>query len=105
MLRVEVTKDSARSRSSACSRWRDVGRAQVHQRVGLAGDRVRADHLRVSPRGRPDLRRRRPAGAEQLDEGFRGPADGGRVDDGGESPDDPGGSKPVDPALDRRGGE
>ena len=105
MLRVEVTNGLGPQPLQRRLQVRDVGRAQVHQRVGLAGDRVRADHLGVSPGGRRDLRRRGAPGAEQLDERLGGPADGGRVDDGGESPDHPGGSQPVDPSLDRRGGE
>ena len=47
MLRVEVMKGSARSRSSDLLQVLDVGGAQVHQGVGFAGDRVGADHLRV----------------------------------------------------------
>ena len=86
MLRVEMMNGSARSRSSACSRCGNVGRAQVDQGVGLAGDGVGADHLGM-PAGRGgDLGRRGAAGAEQLDERLGRPADRGRVDDRGEVP-------------------
>ena len=53
MLRVEVTNGSARSRLQRLLQVADVGRAQVHERVGLAGDRVRADHLGMPPGGHP----------------------------------------------------
>src|SRR5215469_2332023 len=60
-----------------------VGRPDVDQGVGLAGDRAGLHHLGMPAHRRADLRRRGASPAEQLDVRLGGPAEHRRVHPGG----------------------
>ena len=84
---------------------RDVGRAHVDERVGVAAHRVRRDDLgltgeRLAQRARAHVRR-----AVDLDERLGVLAERAGVDERGEARDDAGRAQPVDAPLDRRRGE
>src|SRR4051794_12390605 len=78
----------------------DVGCAQVHERVGLTGDRVGRDDLVLSGERLAQRHRAHVRLAVDLDEGLRVLPERGGIDARGEPRDDPGRAQAVDAPLD-----
>ena len=81
----------------------DVRGPDVDERVRVARDGAGVRHLRMPPHCRPDLLGRGRPAAEQLDVGFRRPAERRGIDTRGETGDRPAGAQPVHPPLDGGG--
>ena len=77
----------------------DVVGTQVHDRVGIAGDRVGAEDLRVVGEAAAQCGERGFTGAEDLEEGLRALSKGILVKDRAVSADDPVTLQALDPAL------
>src|SRR5215218_259322 len=83
----------------------DVVGTHLHQRVGLAGDGVRRDDLRLAGKRLAQRHRAHVRDAVDLDERLGALAERGRVDDRREARDDAALAQPVDAALDRGRGQ